>query len=32
LLKFMRGAMFRERAVELGGYDVASAGDVRWVQ
>ena len=32
LLKFMRGSMFRERAEEFGGYDVASAGDVRWVQ
>lgn len=31
LLSFMRGAPFRARAAELGGYDVAEAGEVRWV-
>jgi len=31
LLKFMRTEAFRERAAELGGYDVASAGEVRLV-
>jgi excisionase family DNA binding protein len=32
LLAFMRGATFRDRADEFGGYDVTCAGDVRWVQ
>jgi len=27
----MRAPAFRERAVELGGYDVAAAGDVKLV-
>jgi excisionase family DNA binding protein len=31
LLKFMRSDVFRERAGELGGYDVSAAGDVRLV-
>jgi len=31
LLAFMRTAAFRERAAELGGYDVAEAGAVRLV-
>jgi putative molybdopterin biosynthesis protein len=31
LLKFMHSAAFRERANELGGYDVEAAGDVRAV-
>ncbi len=31
LLRFMRTPPFRERAAELGGYDVADAGEVRWV-
>ncbi len=31
LFGFMRAAEFRERAAELGGYDVSEAGDVRWV-
>ena len=29
--KFIRTAAFRERAGELAGYDVADAGEVRWV-
>jgi len=32
LLKFMHGPAFRERARELGGYDVEFAGEVRWAQ
>ena len=32
LLKFMNGPAFRERARELGGYDVEVAGEVRWAQ
>jgi excisionase family DNA binding protein len=32
LLKFMLGPAFRERARELGGYDVEFAGEVRWAQ
>ena len=32
LLKFMHGPVFRERARELGGYDVEFAGEVRWAQ
>jgi putative molybdopterin biosynthesis protein len=31
LFKFVRTATFRDRAGELGGYDVGEAGDVRWV-
>ena len=31
LFRFMRGAAFRARATELGGYDVGEAGEVRWV-
>jgi len=31
LFKFARTATFRDRAGELGGYDVDEAGDVRWV-
>jgi molybdate-binding protein len=31
LLKFMRSDVFRERAGELGGYDVSEAGEVRLV-
>src|SRR5712691_3244934 len=31
LSKFIRTAAFRERAAELTGYDVAEAGEVRWV-
>jgi putative molybdopterin biosynthesis protein len=31
LFKFARTATFRDRAGELGGYDVGEAGDVRWV-
>ncbi len=31
LFKFIRSAAFRERAVELTGYDVSAAGDVRGV-
>src|SRR5262245_38503754 len=31
LFKFVRTAAFRDRATELGGYDVAEAGDVRHV-
>jgi molybdate-binding protein len=31
LLAFMRTAALRERAAELGGYDVNAAGEVRWV-
>jgi putative molybdopterin biosynthesis protein len=31
LFKFTRTATFRDRASELGGYDVGEAGDVRWV-
>jgi excisionase family DNA binding protein len=31
LFKFARSATFRDRAGELGGYDVDEAGDVRWV-
>jgi putative molybdopterin biosynthesis protein len=31
LFRFMRTVEFRERAAELGGYDVGEAGDVRWV-
>jgi putative molybdopterin biosynthesis protein len=30
LFKFVRTATFRERAQELGGYDVGEAGEVRW--
>jgi putative molybdopterin biosynthesis protein len=30
LFKFVRTATFRERAQELGGYDVNQAGEVRW--
>jgi putative molybdopterin biosynthesis protein len=30
LFKFLRSATFRERAQELGGYDVSEAGEVRW--
>jgi putative molybdopterin biosynthesis protein len=29
LFKFLRTATFRERAAELGGYDVSAAGEVR---
>ena len=29
LFKFVRAAAFRDRATELGGYDVSEAGDVR---
>jgi putative molybdopterin biosynthesis protein len=32
LFKFARTATFRDRAGELGGYDVDEAGDVRWVE
>jgi len=31
LFKFVAGARLRERAGELGGYDVSEAGAVRWV-
>jgi putative molybdopterin biosynthesis protein len=31
LFKFARTATFRDRAGELGGYDVGEAGEVRWV-
>lgn len=31
LLRFMRGATFRARATELGGYDIDTAGEVQWV-
>jgi len=31
LFKFLRTAGFRDRAAELGGYDVAESGDVRQV-
>jgi putative molybdopterin biosynthesis protein len=31
LFRFARTATFRDRADELGGYDVGEAGDVRWV-
>jgi molybdate-binding protein len=31
LFDFMRGASFRERAAELGGYDISEAGVVRLV-
>ncbi len=31
LFGFMRGAMFAERAAELGGYDVTAAGSIRHV-
>jgi excisionase family DNA binding protein len=31
LFKFLHTAAFRERAAELGGYDVSAAGKVRWV-
>jgi putative molybdopterin biosynthesis protein len=31
LFSFMRAGEFRERAAELGGYDVSEAGAVRWV-
>jgi putative molybdopterin biosynthesis protein len=30
LFKFLRTATFRDRAAELGGYDVSEAGEVRW--
>jgi excisionase family DNA binding protein len=30
LFKFLRAPTFRERAAELGGYDVSEAGEVRW--
>jgi putative molybdopterin biosynthesis protein len=30
LFRFARSATFRDRAGELGGYDVGEAGDVRW--
>jgi putative molybdopterin biosynthesis protein len=31
LFQFVRTAAFRERAAELGGYDVNETGEVRWV-
>jgi len=31
LFRFVRTVAFRERAAELGGYDVSAAGEVRWV-
>jgi excisionase family DNA binding protein len=31
LFTFLRTAAFRERAAELGGYDVGEVGEVRWV-
>ena len=31
LFEFMRGAVFRERAAELGGYDTAESGRIRHV-
>ena len=31
LFRFIGTAAFRERAAELGGYDVSEAGEVRWL-
>jgi molybdate-binding protein len=31
LLRFMRTRAFAERSAELGGYDIADAGEVRFV-